>query len=164
MPTPPRPSDGGREFRFHEDWTLPVEPATVLDRLVDLEAYPTWWRQVRLVEQLASDRARVRVRSLLPAPLHLTLVREREDREAGQLRVGIEGDLQGYVEVQVTRIPAGCRMVWEQRVLLTKPGLRHLAALPPVRWALRANHAAMMRSARAGLGRDGPLGPPERNY
>ena len=57
MPTPQRSAAGGREFRFHEDWTLPVEPATVLDRLVDLGAYPTWWPQVRAVEQLAEDRA-----------------------------------------------------------------------------------------------------------
>ncbi|WP_066639820.1 SRPBCC family protein [Serinicoccus hydrothermalis] len=153
MPTSPRSSSGAREFHFHEDWTLPVEPATVLDRLVDLGAYPSWWRQVRAVEQLAEDRARVQIRSRLPAPLELVLVREHEDRSAGRLRVGIEGDLQGYVEVQVTQAPGGCRMVWDQRVLLTKPGLRHLAALPPARWVLRANHAAMMRSARAGLDR-----------
>ena len=86
-------------------------------------------------------------------PLDLVLTREHEDREAGRLRVGIDGDLQGYVEVRVTPAPGGCRMLWEQRVLLAKPGVRHLAALPPARWALRANHALMMRSARAGLAR-----------
>ncbi|MFK5583053.1 SRPBCC family protein [Ornithinimicrobium sp. LYQ131] len=157
MGIPHREPDARRWFHFHEDWTLPVDPARVLDRLVDLGAYPTWWRQVRTVEQLTPDRARVRARSLLPVPLDLVLTRELEDRAAGRLRVGIEGDLQGYVEVQVTRVPGGCRVVWEQRVLLTRPGLRHLATLPPARWALRANHAAMMRSARTGLGR-----PPTR--
>ncbi len=153
VPTPPQTPDRGRWFTFREDWTLPVAPEAVLDRLVDLAAYPTWWRQVRSVEQLSSDRARVRARSLLPVPLDLVLVREHEDRQAGRLRVGIEGDLQGYVEVHVAPAPGGCRMVWEQRVLLAKPGVRHLAALPPARWALRANHALMMRSARAGLAR-----------
>ena len=153
MPTPPQTPDRGRWFTFREDWSLPVGPGTVLDRLVDLGAYPDWWRQVRSVEQLSPDRARVRARSLLPVPLDLVLVREHEDREAGRLRVGIEGDLQGYVEVRVTPAPGGCRMLWEQRVLLAKPGVRHLAALPPARWALRANHALMMRSARAGLAR-----------
>lgn len=153
MDTPPPGADERRWFRFREDWTLSVEPETVLDRLIDLEAYPTWWRQVRAVEQLSPDRARVRARSVLPVPLDLVLTREREDRAAGRLRVGIEGDLQGYVEVQVTRVPGGCRVLWEQRVLLTRPGLRHLAGVPPVRWALRANHAVMMRSARTGLSR-----------
>ncbi|KUG57395.1 hypothetical protein AVL62_13260 [Serinicoccus chungangensis] len=153
MPTSPQAEDRGGWFTFREDWTLPVEPAAVLDRLVDLGAYPTWWRQVRSVEQLGLDRARVRARSVLPVPLVLVLTREREDRQTGRLRVGLAGDLQGYVEVQVTPAPGGCRMVWEQRVLLAKPGLRHLAALPPARWVLRANHAAMMRSARTGLGR-----------
>lgn len=153
MGIPHQEPEGRRWFRFHEDWTLPVDPARVLDRLVDLGAYPTWWRQVRTVEQLSPDRARVRARSLLPVPLDLVLTRELEDRAAGRLRVGIEGDLQGYVEVQVAPVPGGCRMVWEQRVLLTRPGLRQIATLPPARWALRANHAAMMRSARTGLGR-----------
>ncbi|WP_299518179.1 SRPBCC family protein [uncultured Serinicoccus sp.] len=153
MPTPPQAPDRGGWFTFREDWTLPVAPAVVLDRLVDLGAYPTWWRQVRSVEQLSPDRARVRARSVLPVPLDLVLSRDQQDREDGRLRVGIDGDLQGYVEVHVTPAAGGCRVVWEQRVLLAKPGLRHLAALPPARWVLRANHAAMMRSARTGLGR-----------
>lgn len=159
MPTPPQARDQGGWFTFREDWTLPVEAAVVLDRLVDLRAYPTWWRQVRSVEQLSPDRARVRARSVLPVPLDLVLTREHEEREAGRLRVGIDGDLEGYVEVRVTPARGGCRMVWEQRVLLAKPGLRHLAALPPARWALRANHALMMRSARDGLGRPTTGGP-----
>lgn len=114
--------------------------------------------QVRSVERLDDRRSRLRVRSRLPVSLELVLTREVEDRDGGHLRVGLAGDLEGYVEVRVSQdatgsglCAPGSRVVWDQEVRLTRPLLRRTAALPPARWLLRANHGAMMRSARRRL-------------
>lgn len=142
-----------RSFAFHHRWTLPAAPGAVLDRLADLEAYPDWWPQVRRVERLDGESATVTIRALLPVPLRLVLTREVEDRAEGRLRVAMTGDLQGYADVHVRAVPAGSLVDWDQVVLVTQPVLRRLTGVPPARWALRANHALMMGSARRALAR-----------
>lgn len=140
-------------FAFHHRWTLPVPPAVVLDRLLDLQDYPRWWPQVRRVERVDDDTSRVLVRALLPVPLHLVLAREAVDRAGGRLRVGLAGDLEGYAAVRVVPAPAGSLLAWDQEVRVVQPVLRRMTGPAPGRWALRANHAGMMRSALRGLSR-----------
>lgn len=141
-------------FTFRSRWTLPVPPATVVDRLADVTAYPSWWPQVRRAERLGGDGALVTVRGLVPVPLRLVLTRQLEDRAAGVLRVGLDGDLRGYAEARVVAVPTGCALEWRQEVELVQPVLRRLAGAAPARWALRANHALMMRSAVRAIARE----------
>ena len=139
-------------FRFHHQWRLPASPGRVFDALADVERYAAWWPQVRSAERIDDHSGRTDIRSFLPYTLHLVLRREVEDRSSGHLRVQVSGDLEGWCEWRVRTDDNGTGASvaeFEQRALVTPPLLARTARVTgPL---LKANHAWMMRSGRAGL-------------
>lgn len=112
--------------------------------------YPTWWPQVRSVEQVATDAVRVAVRSVLPYTLRLVLTRETEDPQRGVLRVRVTGDLDGYAQWVVRSAGGAATAEFTEEVAVT--GALGRAARPAAT-LLRANHLAMMRAGERGLKR-----------
>ena len=139
-------------FRFHHQWRLPAAPGRVFDALADVERYAAWWPQVRSAERIDDHSGRTDIRSFLPYTLHLVLRREVEDRSSGHLRVQVSGDLEGWCEWRVRNDDNGTGASvaeFEQQALVTPPLLARTARVTgPL---LKANHAWMMRSGRAGL-------------
>jgi hypothetical protein len=137
------------EYRFVETWKVGVPGPVVYDVLADLSAYPQWWPQVRSVEQIDDDSARVVCRSLLPYSLRFDLHRARDDRRAGVLEARLLGDLDGWARWTVLSADTRTVLLYQQQV--TTPGwlLRSLERLG--RPLLELNHAWMMRSGRLGL-------------
>ncbi|MGH3350660.1 MAG: SRPBCC family protein, partial [Nocardioides sp.] len=122
----------------------------VRDALVDVERYPQWWPQVRAVAKLGDDDALLVCRSALPYDLEIVL--HAVSRELPVLEVGLGGDLDGFARWTLTPAEHGCRMVFEQEVVVR--GLLGLAStlLRPV---LRWNHQQMMLGCRQGLAASG---------
>ena len=139
-------------FHFHHEWTLPAAPGRVFDALADVERYAVWWPQVRSAERIDDHSGRTDIRSFLPYTLHLVLRREVEDRSSGHLRVEVSGDLEGWCEWRVRNENNGTGdsvAEFEQQAIVTPTLLARTARVTgPL---LRANHAWMMRSGRAGL-------------
>jgi hypothetical protein len=139
-------------FHFHHEWTLPAAPERVFDALADVERYAAWWPQVRSAERIDDESGRTHIRSFLPYTLHLVLRREVEDRSSGHLRVEVSGDLGGWCEWRVRNDGNGTGASvaeFDQQAIVTPTLLARTARVTgPL---LRANHAWMMRSGRAGL-------------
>lgn len=139
-----------RLWRFAHDWLVPAPVEDVYAVCAAVDAYPTWWGEIRAVERVDDASGEVRVRSVLPYTLRLLITREVDDPEAGRLRVRLARDLTGWAEFGIADGPNGVAVVaFRQEVELTAPGLRHVAGLMAP--ALRANHAVMMRSCRDGM-------------
>ncbi len=138
-------------YRFHSVWSrLPATPARVYAVLERVEDYPQWWPQIREVLPGDVRTGTVRMRSVLPVDLRVTLRAERRDPEAGILEVALSGDLAGRLRCSVRAEPGGgSRAVFEQYAEVRKPVLGRVA--PPLRPLLRANHALMMRAGQRGL-------------
>lgn len=138
-------------YRFVNEWTIRAPAADVFKRLVDVEAYPLWWRDVREVRQIDDDSGHVKCRAVLPYALDLVLRRAEEDPDAGRMRVDITGDLNGFCGASVTQHGDTTLVRIQQEVVLCKRQL--LPVEPVVRPLLRANHGAMMWRGQRGLRR-----------
>jgi len=139
-------------FEFHHVWALDAPAARVFDALADVERYAAWWPQVRTVQRIDEHSGRTAVRSFLPYTLDLVLRREVEDEASRALRVAVSGDLEGWCQWQVeqaTDHDGGTVATFDQVALVTPALLARTARLTAP--LLRANHAWMMRSGRAGL-------------
>ncbi|MGW4489264.1 SRPBCC family protein [Amycolatopsis sp. NPDC004368] len=140
----------GAEYQFSSTWWLPAAPARrVFDAVVDLEAYPLWWPDVRSVSRVDDDTAEVVCRSRLPYRLVIAMHREEQDLATGHLRVGLSGDLEGFLAGALHVVGAGTRLEITQHVRARKPLLRKLDAV--ARPFFRANHAWMMSRGHRGL-------------
>ncbi|MET7997766.1 SRPBCC family protein [Amycolatopsis sp. NPDC005232] len=140
----------GAEYRFSSTWWLPAAPARrVFDAVVDLEAYPNWWHDVRSVRRLDDDTAEVVCRSRLPYHLVIAMRREEEDPVTGHVRVGLSGDLEGFLAGALHAVGEGTRLEITQHVRACKPLLRKLDTV--ARPFFHANHAWMMRRGHRGL-------------
>ncbi|MDT8915073.1 SRPBCC family protein [Amycolatopsis sp. PS_44_ISF1] len=138
------------DYRFRSTWWLPSAPADrVFDALVDLESYPRWWPDVRSVRRLDQDTAELVCRSRLPYRIVIAMHRERQDLVAGHVRVGLSGDLEGFLTGDLQPVGAGTRLVITQQVRARKPLLRKLNVV--ARPFFRANHEWMMRRGHRGL-------------
>ncbi|MGH3357759.1 MAG: SRPBCC family protein [Nocardioidaceae bacterium] len=137
------------DYRFRSRWHVEGDRDAVFDALADLPSYPRWWPQVRAVEPVDEENASVVARSFLPYALRFTLTRETENRETGVLQVRIGGDLDGWARLTLYAGHQGCMLLYEQRVVVTRPLLR--ATAPFARPAFRWNHALMMRAGERGL-------------
>jgi hypothetical protein len=138
-------------YRFHHAWTVPAPRPRVYDVLADVEDYPLWWRQVVAVAHLDDRSGYAECRSLVPFTLRLRLTSERQDPGEGVLRVGLDGDLEGWCESRLPERGARTDVVFDQSVVVRRPLLRGASrGLGPV---LRANHAWMIRGCRPGLER-----------
>ncbi|KGN38141.1 SRPBCC family protein [Knoellia subterranea] len=143
-----------RLWRFAHDWLVPASVEDVYAVCAAVDAYPTWWREIRSIERVDAESGWAEVRSVLPYTLRMLITREVEDEATGRLRVRLEGDLTGWAEFRVSpSAKEGANSVaavaFRQEVEVTAPLLGRVApALAP---ALRANHAWMMRSCRDGM-------------
>lgn len=149
-----------RLWQFRHDWRVAGSPDAVYAVCADIDAYPTWWCEVRSMERLNDESGVALVRSVLPWTLRLVMTREVEEPVERRLRARLGGDLTGWAEFRIAPVdgPVPTSAVsYRQEVEVTAPLLRRVAPLlGPV---LRANHAAMMRSCERGLsGRLGRLG------
>jgi hypothetical protein len=136
-----------RTWSFRSSFEVPAARDRVHEVLVDLEGYPSWWRQVRAVAKLGEDDALVVCRSALPYSLHLHL--HAVHRRPDLLETSIDGDLVGVVRWHLTDHPGGTKLDFEQDVkvagrLLT---IGSYAARPLLRW----NHDRMMAGCQEGL-------------
>ncbi|WP_344416103.1 SRPBCC family protein [Amycolatopsis minnesotensis] len=136
-------------YRFRSVWLLAAPARAVFDAVVDLEHYPRWWSDVRSVRQVDADTAELVCRASLPYRLVLRMHRDVEDSDAGRLRVGLSGDLEGFLAGSVTRTKNGTHLEITQEVEARKPLLRKLDRV--ARPVFRANHALMMRRGLRGL-------------
>lgn len=140
---------GDHEYRFRSRWHVDAPPSAVYDVLNTLESYPRWWPQVRSVERIDDDRARLTIKSFLPYRLVFELSRETTDRQAGVLCGLMSGDLNGWSRWSIRPQGDGTALRFDELAVVTVPLLRRLAAA--VRPALVTNHAWMMRCGRRGL-------------
>jgi hypothetical protein len=136
-----------RSWSFRSSFTVPVPRDRVHDVLVDLEGYPSWWRQVRAVARLGADDALVVCRSALPYSLHLHL--HAVHRLPDLLETAIDGDLVGAVRWRLADHPSGTQLDFEQDVTVAGRFLTigSYAARPLLRW----NHDRMMAGCEEGL-------------
>jgi hypothetical protein len=138
------------EYRFRNVWSLEVAAARLFGALVDLANYPAWWPDIRSVSQVDDDTAEFTCRAVLPYALTFRLHRAIQDERAGQLRVDMTGDLEGYVHgIVAEHQPRLARLEISQEVVVNKRLLRRLA--PVARPLFRVNHAMMMRRGHRGL-------------
>ncbi len=148
-----------RLWQFRHDWVVAASPDDVYAVCADLDAYPTWWREVRSIRRIDDDTGLATIRSVLPYSLHLRMTRDLEDPVERRLRTELAGDLTGWAEFRIEPVGAAKSAVsYRQEVEITAPFLGRLApALGPL---LRANHSAMMRSCERGMARvlERPLG------
>ncbi len=140
---------GGGQYRFRDTWVLPASPKAVFDAVVDLAAYPLWWRDVRSVSQVDEDTAELVCRSRLPYALTVRMHRDRQDEHEGRVRVLLSGDLEGMLAGALTLVDSGTRLEITQEVEARKPLLRKLDRI--ARPIFRSNHALMMRRGQHGL-------------
>jgi uncharacterized protein YndB with AHSA1/START domain len=138
-------------FRFHHEWVLPATRRRVYAALADVERYAQWWPQVRTAERIDDESGRTTIRSVLPYTLALVLRREVEDEAGGLLRVAVTGDLEGWCQWTLHPDGEGTRAVFDQEAVVTPALLARTARVTAP--LLRANHAWMMHSGRAGLAR-----------
>jgi hypothetical protein len=139
---------GMHHYVFRSQWRLDAHPDQVYAALHDVEAYPSWWPQVRSARAFDDGSGELRCRSLLPYDLVFIAHREVEDPDARVLRARLDGDLAGIS--QWTIHPDGTA-VFDEDVTVGK-GLVRAAGLL-ARPALRFNHDVMMRSGEDGLRR-----------
>ncbi|MGW7053730.1 SRPBCC family protein [Streptomyces sp. NPDC054887] len=137
-------------YRFHSVWDLPAAPGEVYTALEQVDAYPRWWPQVRGVTRLDDSTGIVRIRSVLPYELVVTVREKRRAPRDGVLEVTLTGDMDGWARWTVRpHGAAGTRAVYDQEVDVRKKLVRRLAV--PGRPFLVANHALMMRGGRRAL-------------
>ena len=99
----------------------------------------------------AAGRAVVHLRSALPFTLRLALERDVEDRDGGNLRARVRGDIDGFVGWTISPSPAGTSVRFDQVVTLEQPVVRTVDFL--IRPLLQWNHAVAMRGCARGLQR-----------
>lgn len=138
-------------YRFHTEWAVDADCRAAYAALKDLGSYASWWPEVKSVVPLSATRAAVLIMGLLPYCLEFVLEQQIDDEESGTLRASLMGDLQGWSSWRVHDSAPGCRLVYEQEVVVKKRLLRVMA--PIARPVFKLNHALMMRRGRRGLQR-----------
>lgn len=142
---------GLNHYRFRSVWTVLAGFEETFAAVGDLASYPLWWPEIKRVDLIDPDRARVTIAALLPYSLTLVMQRQVLDRDTGMLEAGLSGDLQGWSSWKVSRAQGGCLLVFEEQVEMKRRLLRLIA--PAARPAFLVNHALMMKRGEAGLRR-----------
>lgn len=137
-------------FRFSSWHLLPGDPDAFYEELHDIEAWPSWWPQVRSVEPIDDRSGYVAIRSFLPITLRLRLVALVDDPVSRTLRASLDGDLTGWSQFVVQPAGEGSLLRYDQEARVTKPGAasRFAGAARPL---LVANHRSMMRTGLRAL-------------
>ena len=146
-----------RRFEYVTEWRLAAPIEQVWDALVDVDAWPRWWPQVREVRTLhrgaTSDLGtvrRIRWASRLPYGFSLDV----ETTEVGtmrRLRGRASGDMAGSGLWELERDGAGTFVRYTWQLELHTRWMRVVAPLmaPVFRW----NHEGVMRAGGRGLAR-----------
>ena len=138
-------------YRFRSTWLVAGRPDRVFDVLGDLATYPQWWPEVRSIRQIDDVTAGAVIRAFLPYSLHLVMRQVVKDRQTGELKVSLGGDLEGYSRFLIEPRDAGCVLHYRQEVVARKRLLRMLA--PIARPLFSVNHLIMMKRGNRGLTR-----------
>ena len=138
-----------RPYRFADEWLLPASTSEIFEAVTDLANYSLWWSNILSVHQLEEDVAEMVCRAALPYQLVIRMRRREQNEQAGQLRVEISGDLQGFLAGRLLSVANGTRLLITQEVEVRKNSLRRLDFV--ARPLFRANHSAMMRQGYQGL-------------
>lgn len=147
-PPPPR-TGGGARYAFSSQWEVPAPAETVAAVLLDLEAYPQWWPEVRAVARVDDETAWLVCRSVLPYSLDLIL--EASIRTPPVLEVRLSGDLVGYARFTLTPIAEGARTLLDFDEEVRVSGRLLMAASYLLRPVLAWNHRRMILSCARGL-------------
>ena len=144
-------------YSFLSTWALGAPIGDVWEVLYDTPAWPTWWRGVRVAEQLdAGDERNVGSvhryvwRSRLPYDIEFRILTTRV--EAPYLLEGTaDGNLRGSGRWRLWDGAAGTAVTYEWDVETTIPWMNAIAPLgrPVFRWS----HDHVMRSGGEGLAR-----------
>jgi len=138
------------KYHFRSVWQLDAPTAVVFGVLADLETYPAWWPEIRLVETLTADASRITARSLLPYDLAFITRQAKRDIDLFVLEATMTGDLEGFSRWTLrAESESTTHAVFEEEVLTNKALLRRLAFI--ARPAFRTNHTLMMRHGERGL-------------
>lgn len=136
-------------YAFRSRWEVPASQRHVYEALSELEDYPIWWRQFRVVNELPDGSYWMVVRSFLPYRISYTLTTKKSDPARGVLHATVNGDIVGGIRWDIHPSPWGSVAYFEERVETTLDLLNLLA--PWARWAFEWNHRAMMRDGLLGL-------------
>jgi hypothetical protein len=140
---------GASRYRFRSTWHLGAPPDDVFAALERLADYPSWWREIRVVQPLGDDRFELTCQSLLPYTLRFVTKRVVQDQTARVLEAEMTGDLEGFSRWTIAASPTGTVAVFDEEVVAQKALLRRLELV--ARPAFTANHRLMMRSGERGL-------------
>ncbi|MGW4928232.1 SRPBCC family protein [Agromyces sp. NPDC004153] len=143
------------DFEFTTVWELPAPVARVWDELLDIDAWPTWWRGFERVDVVREGdangvgnvrdlvthgrlpyRLRYRVEVVRVEPLRLIEARST-------------GDLEGFGRWTTESTDGGTRAVYLWHVRTTNRILRALS--PLARGTLTRNHDRVMEWGRQGI-------------
>lgn len=138
-------------YRFRSVWRLEATPNEVYLALERLEDYPTWWPEVRQIERLDDDAAKLTCRSILPYDLVFVTRQARRDPQEFVLEAAMTGDLEGFSRWTIASNGngRGTQATFDEEVVTNKEMLRKLARV--ARPAFKANHTLMMHHGRRGL-------------
>jgi len=136
-------------YVFHSVWSIDAAVEDVSSVLADVVGYPSWWPEVRSVEDLGNGRFAMVARSLLPYELRTVSEPGAGNGEPGVISARLSGDLVGTARWSMERLGDSCRLVYDQEVE-THATLLNVFA-PIGRPAFRLNHRLMMRHGQAGL-------------
>ena len=141
------------EYRFVDEWFVPLPIEEAYEILGDPLRYPDWWPQA--FPQATGDpgppkpgnRVDVVSRGFLPYRLHWTLTCVSVNRPT-TIDAEMTGDFVGTSAWRLTEVDGGTRAVLDFRPTVAKPLVRNLS--PLLRPLFRANHRwAMARGEEA---------------
>jgi len=142
-------------YLYISDWQLAAPPAAVWDALLEVEAWPQWWKHVRRVQTLERGdasglgaRRRITWSSRLPYGFTLE-VRCTESQPQRLLRGSARGDLEGEGLWELRPDGAGTAVRYTWRLDLNTRWMKIAAPLmaPAFRW----NHEGVMQAGLTGL-------------
>jgi uncharacterized protein YndB with AHSA1/START domain len=145
------------DYRFLDEWRLPVDVERVYDLVGRPLDYPRWWSDVFLAaegdggEPEPGKRIEVVARGFLPYRLRFALTTldcERPHRIHSRL----DGDFEGTGTWLLEAEGGGTRAVLDWRPSVRKAGVRQLT--PVLRPLFRSNHAWTMRRGLAAASRE----------
>ena len=145
------------DYHFVSRWRVQAPIEAVWEELVHSERWPSWWRDVRAVQELAPGDAdgvgevrRLQFATRLPYRLGFDVRVSRVERPT-LLEADASGELEGVGRWRLRPDDGGTLVRYEWDVRTTRWWMNLLAPLarPLFAW----NHDALMRAAAAGLAR-----------
>ena len=138
-------------YRFRSEWRLEAPRERAFETLKDLEGYVAWWPEVKEVKRIAEGRFEVVARATLPYELRFITSQSVVDENAGIIKAGLRGDLNGFTSWTLSQREGATVAVFDEEVHTGKRLLNVFALV--ARPAFRYNHTLMMRHGQDGLRR-----------